>query len=439
MSDKVMTMPKEINGYIKIENQGEIDINALLLLGATSKRGDDTKIGFFGSGLKYAIAVLLKNNIGFHIFAGEKEIKVTTVEENFRGTKVNVIKVNNRKTSLTTDMGPDWKAWFAIREIYCNAIDEGEHEIGITNEITPVKGKTIFFVKFDYQLAELFSNWNLYFSDKRQDIVAELPEHGTTVFSGNKDKFILYRKGVRCHEDRRKCLYHYDCTWIKINESRTIDNLFDAQYNLPKVWGKGATVEMISEFFNNYSDTVEKDFQWSNVSFYNKAWLEAINGRTLIIDSVAGFFMEELASNREKFLILPSTVVESLKSYFGNRVTVKGMSEEEKSGDKEVTISPEQVADITFAIDFLKKGGVDVTAPIKVWEFNDSDILGKARNGEIRLSTKVFKKGRREVIATVLEENCHLDSGYGDKTLRFQNFLMNMLINSMEEKSGVRV
>ena len=47
-------------GYIRIENKGEMDINALLLLGATNKRDNEAMIGFFGSGLKYAVAVLLK-------------------------------------------------------------------------------------------------------------------------------------------------------------------------------------------------------------------------------------------------------------------------------------------------------------------------------------------------------------------------------------------
>jgi hypothetical protein len=49
--------------YLLIENKGEIDINALILMGGTTKREDESKIGFFGSGNKYAIALLLRERL----------------------------------------------------------------------------------------------------------------------------------------------------------------------------------------------------------------------------------------------------------------------------------------------------------------------------------------------------------------------------------------
>jgi len=41
--------------YIEITNNGEMDIDALHLMGVSSKRDDETKIGMFGSGNKYSI------------------------------------------------------------------------------------------------------------------------------------------------------------------------------------------------------------------------------------------------------------------------------------------------------------------------------------------------------------------------------------------------
>ena len=48
---------------IKITSKGEIDERAFSLLGASSKRDDNTKIGMFGSGLKYSLAYLLRKEI----------------------------------------------------------------------------------------------------------------------------------------------------------------------------------------------------------------------------------------------------------------------------------------------------------------------------------------------------------------------------------------
>jgi len=53
--------------FLKIQSKGEIETEAFTLIGASSKRNDETKIGYFGSGLKYSIAALLRNNIDFKI------------------------------------------------------------------------------------------------------------------------------------------------------------------------------------------------------------------------------------------------------------------------------------------------------------------------------------------------------------------------------------
>ena len=51
--------------WLKIGNSGEIESGAFRLIGACTKRGDDSMIGYFGSGLKYAMAVLLREGIEF--------------------------------------------------------------------------------------------------------------------------------------------------------------------------------------------------------------------------------------------------------------------------------------------------------------------------------------------------------------------------------------
>ena len=69
--------------------------------------------------------------------------------------------------------------------------------------------------------------------------------------------------------------------------------------------------------------------------------------------------------------------------------------------------------------------------------FQNSNVLGQAKNSEILLSEKLFDHGRKMIIATILEEESHLKTGYGDKTRNFQDYLFNKIVSLMEEKSGI--
>ena len=77
--------------YIRIKNNGIIDAKALHLVGASTKRDDSSKIGQFGSGNKYALAYLLRNNYNVKVFAGTREIEIKSEVEQFRDKEFNVI------------------------------------------------------------------------------------------------------------------------------------------------------------------------------------------------------------------------------------------------------------------------------------------------------------------------------------------------------------
>lgn len=118
---------------IIITNKGLIDPLAFELIGASTKRNDNNTIGFFGSGIKYAIAGLLQREIPFQIWRGKDPIDIQVQPVKMRDTEFNRIIINGNPTSLTTAMGPKWETWMLIRELYANAIDEGG-EMAITND-----------------------------------------------------------------------------------------------------------------------------------------------------------------------------------------------------------------------------------------------------------------------------------------------------------------
>ena len=88
--------------YLRIKNNGLIDPLALTLVGASTKRNDETKIGQFGSGNKFAMAYLIRNGYEVQIYAGKRNIAIETVDETFRGIDFKIIKIDGRETSITT-------------------------------------------------------------------------------------------------------------------------------------------------------------------------------------------------------------------------------------------------------------------------------------------------------------------------------------------------
>ena len=103
--------------YLKFSNKGLLEIEALSLLGASTKRGNDKLIGQFGSGNKFALAYLLRNNYDVKIFSGTEEITISTLEKTFRDQTFSVICFNGKESSITTEFGKDWQLWQALREL----------------------------------------------------------------------------------------------------------------------------------------------------------------------------------------------------------------------------------------------------------------------------------------------------------------------------------
>lgn len=206
--------------YLEIKNKGEIFAEDIKLIGSSTKTGNSDKIGQFGSGWKYALAWIMRNNLDIKIFSGEKEILVSLKKVNHRNKTVNIIVIDGQETSITTEMGViDWKAWMAVREIVSNAIDEGEDSVKLVEEtnIFGEKDTVKVFIELNQELNFIVNNFDFYFSFNR------VPNYtvGTMKIFVNPDdrKSIIYRKNIKCY-DTHPSFLDLNFENIKINESR---------------------------------------------------------------------------------------------------------------------------------------------------------------------------------------------------------------------------
>ena len=428
---------------IKITSYGEIDIRAFSKMGASSKRQDDSKIGMFGSGLKYSLAFLLRNKIPFRVFSGYREVKFTTQEDTFRGAIINNIFINGRETDLTTDMGMDWQHWFVIREIFCNALDESDGKIEIKNinleNAKPIEDYTTFYIQCDEKFTEIINNWHLYFSDKRKDYLYINEDKTDKIFLGG-DSVLIYRKGIRCfYLEKQKSIFSYDMSWIEINESRIIADEWNTKYKICNFLKSINDTSIINTILCNVNDYWEKTFYWASSFNFSDEWLQVIGERILVPFENAGFWDEEvkILLKEKKCIVLPHEMINGLKNSFGEKVKIIGETEGGKSDAKILNeLTKRQNFLIEEAKSFLNLIEYKIEYPIKVVRFSKSNQLGQAINETILLSEKLFDMGTREIVSTIIEENEHLKTGYFDETRSFQTHLINLLISSFEDKLG---
>lgn len=206
--------------YLRIENKGLIVQEDLMLIGSSTKRDQTGKIGMFGSGWKYALSWLLRNDCKPIIYAGKTKIDIDFNVTMHRTNAVNVITVNGKETSLTTEMGPKWTGWMAIREILSNAIDEGEHKLDVIWEANMggEEGKTVIYVPMNGELSDVMLKFDSYFAFNRKE---SFTVDGDRVFmKATPSPLNVYRKGIRCYDTNANSSIDFDFNHIDINEDR---------------------------------------------------------------------------------------------------------------------------------------------------------------------------------------------------------------------------
>ena len=427
--------------WLLVENKGEIDVNALILMGGSTKRDSTTSIGYYGSGNKYAIALLLKHGIGLKIYAGESEVVLTTEDVQFRDKSFKKILVNGKETSLTTDMGPQWDIWMTVREFVSNAIDEGTNNVIPSTDIVAGKeGYTRIYVEHVPEIQSVIDNWNLYFSFDRTDAIVEVDNKRIYPNICDRHARILYRRGIRCQNEGTS-LFHYDLPDFQINESRIIDKMWDARARITKMLVLHSTKEIAEDILRKAfkeDSCLETILDYESDTYSTEklcqGWREAIGNHIICNLDLGGFYVEKLQSNSH--YLVSKQLAKKIKKDFPD-VQVYGIGEDDEVYSEEVEQSAKMQYQLKKAVEALSDMKYAINYPIKVVAFSDTNMLGQAKNKTILLSNKLFDTGIREIVVTIIEEQEHIETGHGDKTRAFQDHLFNKWLSCMEEAHGV--
>lgn len=423
--------------YLKLQNDGELDIRLIALMGGSTKTNDKFKIGQFGTGLKYTLAYLFRNNIDFKVFIGETEAVLNIETETIKDENYDIICINNQRTSITTKMGLDWTAWMIIRELWCNCLDEGGANRVVTEITAGEAGKTIFFIQIDKEFQEVLNNWDKYFIHDTEPI---FENSQYKIYSGGT-RLRLYKQGVLIHEgpENFPSLFSYDIKDADINELREFKGT--PAFEIFKAL-KDANEVVITTFLQSLNDEqyeAKMSYDWW-YNFGNK-WKQTIGNAKLIHqEAIENIEARGVEIDLTGTICIPKNVFSFLTKQFPGIGALRVADKVNEFYE----IHSEALSDkLNECLSILDVCEYPVNAELK---FVFGVFGDKCKNASINLDTKevllsesMLDKSMFDFCATLIEENEHFKTGHPDCSRQFQQHFINLFAKTLFDKNAVKL
>lgn len=211
---------------------GLIDIRAFTHFGVNSKPNSTNPIGYFGTGLKYAIAVLVREGMRPVVWIGNTQYTFFPKESKFRDKDFTFIRMKKVDHSLmgklkpyyldlpfTTELGKNWELWQAFRELESNTRDEG----GLTRmqgeyPVLHTAHETKIIVEGE-KFAKVYENINEVFLDPSLEI--GWANHEIQII--NRGSEYVYYRGLRVLKLEKPTKHTYNLLGSQtLTEDRTL-------------------------------------------------------------------------------------------------------------------------------------------------------------------------------------------------------------------------
>lgn len=422
--------------YLKIANDGILDIRLVALMGGTTKGNDQFKIGQFGTGLKYTLAFLFRNNLHFRIFAGMDEISITLDEEIIRNETFEIICINGHRTSITTRMGSDWQAWMVIRELWSNALDEGGPDRYVTTQINGEADKTVFYIQVDKQIQDVLDQWDKYFI---HGIAPWFENNSVAIYPGG-DSRRFYKNGILIDEEKdKKTMFAYDIKDASLNELREFKG--SHEYSVTNALLQ-ANERVIEYFLENITDDhyeADLSFDWWHIKF-SPTWEKVIGNAKIIHQKALDHLKEAGAETPTELIVVPEMLYKALAKQFER---VSALRVASKIGEFFEDHSAEAENKLKQGLVILEACGYHMHPELTFvfGYFGDKKILGKVSMNEkkVYISNTVLQASLHAVVAVLLEESEHYNTGMADCSREFQSHWINLYTRELLAKNKIEV
>lgn len=422
--------------YLKIQNDGELDIRLVALMGGTTKSKDEFKIGQWGSGLKYTLAYLLKNNVDFKIFIGDKEVNVTTESEVIRDETFEIICIDGKRTSVTTQMGGEaWEPWTIIRELWCNALDEGGEYRDITEHLLGEAGKTTFFIQLDKDFQKVVNEWDKYFIHDKTPL---FENEEFKIYRGGPE-LRFYKQGVLIMERKTPGLFSYDIKNAEINELREFKG--SAEWTIVRALAN-ANSEVVTSFIETVTDDVfegKMNYDW--YTHLGPVWKETIGGAKIIHQkALDNLKAREVNIDLSGIIVLPKQVFQFLIKEIPGISALRMAGKLNEFYEIHSEALSERLNEV-FAILEVAEYGIHPELKFVFGAFGDKTIQGQINldTKEIYLSDSLLDKSLFTFVAVIIEENEHFKTALPDCSRKFQQHWIDLYTKSILDRAEVKL
>lgn len=240
---------------IVFETKGKLDLRAITVFGLNSKPETTSPIGYFGTGLKYAIAILMRKRIQFEIWIDGKKWTVETVGTQFRDKQFESLYLMRhtlvRKTinlPFTTELGKNWELWQAFRELYSNTLDEkGRIALEESNDWDPdflkahLKGYTHIIVYGDAFVEEYHNRERTFIPEGLR-----LQEGTDRIQAFAAPSKHVYYRGIRVMDLQEPSENTYNIlAKMELTEDRTIKDEWSVKYEIENFLKRTQDTEIV--------------------------------------------------------------------------------------------------------------------------------------------------------------------------------------------------
>jgi len=364
-----------------------------------SSKDNSNAIGFFGTGLKYAIATILRNRMSITIHAGLETLEFSSRKEKIRNDEFDVVLMNGQELGFTTALGRKWEVWQAFREIYSNCLDEGGEIFESGDDVEACEGKTIIQVYGSGFLERYHDRFNI-FIDK--SVIPYTTSRSTEVYVGSG---IFYR-GVLV-KDKIMTRYRYNVlNPIDLTEDRTAKYDFQVKNAIRDTVVGSACAEFIEEMvtmksndcFEGDIDYEESDAVPSDVFMHVVRRLRQERMADLKLSAWELYLKHSKSAHDEVFVELNDIEKAQLKKAVG----------------------------LSLAIGFNV-----AEYPIVVFDTLGNGVLAAADRDKRRilLTRNLFCHGVLHLSRALIEEYIHIRHGYDDCTREMQNYIFDKMVH----------